>query len=87
MVDQMVAEQALGPRLAVLVDVVKDHPVILHRPHPPVADLFAGQIVEDQLRVAAGVIRLQSGHRLQQHKLFVEQAAFPASPSPEVIAA
>ncbi|WP_031045478.1 hypothetical protein [Streptomyces sp. NRRL F-5650] len=35
--------------------------MVLHRPHPPVADLLTGQVLEDQLLAAVDVVRLRSG--------------------------
>jgi hypothetical protein len=62
LVDQLVAEQPPRGRLAVLVDVVEDDLVVLHSPHPPVADLLAGQFLKDQLLVVDDCgLRLRGG--------------------------
>lgn len=47
-VDQLVAEQSPGRRLAVLVDVVEDDAVVFQSPHPPGADLLTDQVLEGE---------------------------------------
>ncbi|MFF3129636.1 hypothetical protein ACFVRD_47435 [Streptomyces sp. NPDC057908] len=63
LVDQLMAEQPPRGCLAVPADVVEDDPVVLHPPHPPVADLLRGQFLEDQLLavVDVGGLRLRGG--------------------------
>ncbi|MFD8118282.1 hypothetical protein [Streptomyces microflavus] len=47
--------------------MVEDDLVVLHSPHPPVAHLVGGQILEDQLPVLVDVGELRLPYRREQH--------------------
>ncbi|OIJ85252.1 hypothetical protein BIV25_44565 [Streptomyces sp. MUSC 14] len=61
LVHQPPGEQPPGRRFAVPVNVVEHQLRVLHRAHPPVADLVAGQVREDELLLLVSIVDGRDG--------------------------